>query len=205
MKHELIKTEDYLLVISDEEINEGDWWKSPYGVYSQFNGDEKLIDGTLKIIAHLPLNNSPILEGVDLLPPLPQGEDVEELAKESVPDGFRTIWKNGYNKAKETYKYTEEEVRELLLMQRGNCYVAILNKTHDKELASLASSAPEPRGKDGWVKQQPKLPIAFETTCDCQECGANKTNLSLDMGCENKIATITNSQGQTEWVGKYIF
>jgi hypothetical protein len=48
-------------------------------------------------------------------------------------------------------------------------------------------------------------PKYFETVCDCQECGANKTNLSLDMGCENKIATTTNSQGQTELVGSYIY
>ena len=49
--------------------------------------------------------------------------------------------------------YSEEEVRELLLTQRGNCYVAILTKTKDIKLASLAMSAPEPSGKNGWVKQ----------------------------------------------------
>jgi hypothetical protein len=49
--------------------------------------------------------------------------------------------------------YSEEEVRELLLIQRGNSYVAILTKTKDKELAAIASTAPEPGGKDGWVKQ----------------------------------------------------
>lgn len=49
--------------------------------------------------------------------------------------------------------YSEEEVRELLLTQRGNCYVAILTKTKDIELASLAMSAPEPSGKNGWKKQ----------------------------------------------------
>lgn len=49
--------------------------------------------------------------------------------------------------------YSEEEVRELLSIQRGNCYVAILSKTNDTELASLTISAPEPKGKDGWVKQ----------------------------------------------------
>jgi hypothetical protein len=49
--------------------------------------------------------------------------------------------------------YSEEEVRELLLTQRGNCYVAILTKTRDSELASLSMSAPEPSGKNGWVKQ----------------------------------------------------
>lgn len=50
--------------------------------------------------------------------------------------------------------YSEEEVRQLLLTQRGNSYVAILNKTKDKELAAIASGAPEPSGKDGWVKKQ---------------------------------------------------
>ena len=49
--------------------------------------------------------------------------------------------------------YSEEEVRELLLTQRGNSYVAILTKTRDTELASLAMSAPEPSGKNGWVEQ----------------------------------------------------
>jgi hypothetical protein len=49
--------------------------------------------------------------------------------------------------------YSEEEVRQLLSIQRGNCYVAILTKTNDTELASLTISAPEPKGKDGWVKQ----------------------------------------------------
>ena len=49
--------------------------------------------------------------------------------------------------------YSEEEVRELLLTQRGNSYVAILTKTRDTELASLAMSAPEPSGKNGWFKQ----------------------------------------------------
>jgi hypothetical protein len=49
--------------------------------------------------------------------------------------------------------YSEAEVRKLLLTQRGNCYVAILTKTRDRELASLSISAPEPSGKNGWVKQ----------------------------------------------------
>ena len=40
--------------------------------------------------------------------------------------------------------YTEKEVEDLLEAQRGNSYVAILNATQDKSLASIASSAPEP-------------------------------------------------------------
>jgi hypothetical protein len=46
--------------------------------------------------------------------------------------------------------YSEEEVRKLLQVQRGNCFVAIFTKTKDRELALLAISAHEPNGK--WVK-----------------------------------------------------
>lgn len=47
---------------------------------------------------------------------------------------------------KDSKQFTEEEVRKLLQVQRGNCYVAILNKTRDKELANIANNAPEPAG-----------------------------------------------------------
>ena len=50
--------------------------------------------------------------------------------------------------------YSEEEVRKLLDIQRGNSYVAVLAKTRNVDTASLASSAPEPMGKDGWVKNK---------------------------------------------------
>lgn len=42
--------------------------------------------------------------------------------------------------------YTEKEVAELLHTQRGNCYVAILTKTRDENLATIANNAPEPSG-----------------------------------------------------------
>jgi hypothetical protein len=42
--------------------------------------------------------------------------------------------------------YTESEVEELLVVQRGNCYVAILSKTKDENLAKIAVNSPEPSG-----------------------------------------------------------
>jgi len=42
--------------------------------------------------------------------------------------------------------YTEEQVRRLLDMQKGNCYVAILTQTRDEKIANLAISAPLPGG-----------------------------------------------------------
>jgi hypothetical protein len=40
--------------------------------------------------------------------------------------------------------YTEERVKDLLLAQRGNSYVAVLTKCRDEEIATAASLAPEP-------------------------------------------------------------
>ena len=51
-------------------------------------------------------------------------------------------WKNGDLKLETLW--TEEEVTNLLDMQRGNSYVAVYDKTHDVDLASFASKAPEP-------------------------------------------------------------
>ena len=42
--------------------------------------------------------------------------------------------------------YTEDDVSELLSVQRENCYVAIFNETNDKKLGMLAINAPVPSG-----------------------------------------------------------
>lgn len=49
--------------------------------------------------------------------------------------------------------YTQEEVERLLEVQRGNCYVAVLNKCGDEEIASATIKAPEPGG-DQWKKEK---------------------------------------------------
>ncbi len=43
-----------LLIISDDEIKEGDWYSSPSGIISQHNGKEILPKGWFKIIASYP-------------------------------------------------------------------------------------------------------------------------------------------------------
>lgn len=84
MKHKLIKTENYILAVDNSEIKESCFvykktgeahyeqglFKIPGDInFDQFN-KEKI--HTYKVLAHLPLNNSPILEEVPLLPPLEQ-------------------------------------------------------------------------------------------------------------------------------------
>ena len=81
MKHEIIYTDDYALIVSDEEIKEGD-----FNVPSDFDrtsdisitSDEDLevvndrFHGYKKVIAHRPLKDAPILKGIPLLPEFSQ-------------------------------------------------------------------------------------------------------------------------------------
>ena len=130
MTYNIIKTENYLLVVDDSEIKEGDIVLETY--VDGTNGLEQI--DTLndihplvhkKIIAHLPLNDSPILESVVLLPPLPV-EDAEKLGMHDLESYYGSnleltapgrMWVEGfdigYNKAKEKYKYTEEDLRRM--------------------------------------------------------------------------------------------
>jgi hypothetical protein len=64
MKHKLISTDEYYLLVDEEaEIKEGDYCSAAQ-----------------KIIAHLPKGNAPKLEDVDLLPKLlSDKEDIEQL------------------------------------------------------------------------------------------------------------------------------
>jgi hypothetical protein len=122
MTHKIISTENYLLIVDDSEIKIGDIVL------------EKYVDNTIgleqidtlndihslshkKIIAHLPLNGASILNSVDLLPPLEDEAEVmaEEYSKnyyDNAQDDVYHGFFQGYNKAKERFKYTEEDMRK---------------------------------------------------------------------------------------------
>jgi hypothetical protein len=85
-------------------------------------------------------------------------ETLEEVAERFVENWFENgdrtveVFKAGAKWQMEK-SYSEEEVKELLETQRGNCYVAVLMKTKNDEIASIALTAPEPGGKNGtWIK-----------------------------------------------------
>jgi hypothetical protein len=129
MKHKIIKTENYLLIVDDSEIKEGNTYIriDTELLFSSLKGSNPHIVEKYckKILAHLPLNNSPILDGVDLLPLL----------------------------------------------------------------------------------EQPKMPIEFE--CEMEEITiggfVDGIDEAITIGKKNVPKTTTNSQGLTQWVGKYIF
>ena len=143
MTHPIIKTDNYILITSDEDINTGDYWHylgekdDPVKNVLGRSWFEKLHDVKMykKVITHLPLNNSPILEGVPLLPPLPNEEN--DLASQEYP----FLFIEGYKKAKEKYKFTEEDVIKIVEKSRETGLTA--------EYLILSLS-------------QPKLPVGFK-------------------------------------------
>lgn len=104
MKYDIIETKNYLLVVSDVIFDRGHFLVTPdrsvVRIREVINNESLLIENTpfrdkdgiqeiwfnefrnSTIISHLPLNGSPILEDVDLLPPLQQEDDVDQLAEE---------------------------------------------------------------------------------------------------------------------------
>jgi hypothetical protein len=181
MKHKIIQTNNYLLVVDDSEIKIGDIVL------------EKYVDGTIgleqintlndihsllhkKIIAHLPLNGASILNGVDLLPPLEDEAEVmaEEYSKnyydDNAQDDVYYGFFQGYNKAKERFKYTEEDMREAFKagqLDKGNNW-------YGGDFIEFIQS------------HQTKMPIGFNLE-------------TKDTHIQNGVLV------KTQWVGEYIF
>ena len=181
MRYDIIKTENYLLVVDDSEIKEDDWFYHPK--YNKV-GINYNPDGCKKIIAHLPLN-SPILHGVDLLPQLEQQDDVEKLGIKDLESYYGSnleltklgeMWTDGfdigYNQAKEKYKYTEEDI-----LKAYDCGSNALLGVSKQSLINFLS--------------QPKYPIAFE-----------QGNI---VDGKNYISVTRRHDDFTLWIGKYIY
>lgn len=207
MTHNIIKTKNYLLVVDDSEIKEGKTLLSKEGIIHTNIGWNY---GDKVIIAHLPLNNSPVLEGVPLLPPLEDDNKevwdqnlAAELEKlpytKHLDDGqyndgqlagfeFGATW--GYNKAKEKYKYTDEDLRKAI-----DKTILVCNKELKESYGELIID------EDEIIQslQQPNIPVGFE--CDME----NKIAIDGHTVIGSEPKTTTNPQGQTVLVGKYIY
>lgn len=201
MKKEIIKTPEYLLVLDESEIQEGDYRMNIQRGYVKLVDDapeyyNRRNDVFKKVIAHLPLNNSPILEGVPLLPPLEQEDDEKILFANEIENMLeydRGRWYGrieGYSKAREKYKFTEEDAKYLFECGRNFQINADITFTVVREHLS-----------------QPKMPTYFEFEIERKSV--------LNLGIEpfnpnthfytNEPKTTTNSQGQVVACGKYIY
>jgi hypothetical protein len=222
MKKELIKTDNYLLVVDDSEIKKGDWFLSndneilkctkkedKFVWYERFTVPEvsktsqpfsiHVNLNPKKVIAHLPLNDSPILEGVPLLAPLDVEDDVEKLNEDLFDKGsdnilhpqyqMRTFFNIGFNKAKEKYKFTEEDMI--------NFACKVYNENYHKDDSFFTTA-------EALIKSfsQPKTPSHFDFTMHTVRIPYGDDGWQT---IETVIKTTTNSQGQQVACGKYIY
>jgi hypothetical protein len=207
MKNEIIYTDDYALIVSDEHIKDVRPHKGKYHLEDGLTINkfpDYLTDlGACKlIIAHRPLTDAPILEGVPLLPEFKKEDDVVELALRTYPFGNseRNALITGYNKAKETYKYTEDDL------------IAVWNIAFE-EGVSLDDEINDPVSFKDVIQslQQPKRPKYFECEMEpkYKHIGAVKGIYGSGFRKQNLMyglpKTTTNSQGQKELVGSYIY
>jgi hypothetical protein len=98
MKRNLIKTDNYLLVVDEsvKEINNGEYFLLGGKHVNMWRGSGTRImtDVTDKIISHIPLNGAPYLDGVDVLPFMDNGEK-HEYTTEDILDAWELGAKEG--------------------------------------------------------------------------------------------------------------
>lgn len=196
MTHKLIKTFNYLLVVDDSEIKELDYyWNELDKQFRQNNTINHPYHK--KIIAHLPLNSSPILEGVDLLPTIE--DDVEQLAnifsngfqlhlKLDTVKALREGFKEGYNKAREKFCYTEDDMIDFAIWRSTTVFDSPYTPLGELRL---------------WESTKVSYPTEFE--CEMVDYTVTKEVDHSITYSEHKPKpkTTTNAQGQRVWVGKY--
>ncbi len=211
MKHEIIYTDDYALIVSDEHIKDVRPFIGQYHLEGGLTINKfpnYLTDlGVCKlIIAHRPLTDVPILEGVPLLPEFSEDsilnnlvgdyikKEVEPIISKNSSQDYRIGayggsdigFRKGYNKAKETYKYTEEDILDAWELGASEG-LPLTREKKDKLIKSL---------------QQPKRPKYFECEMEDTFLLKNRKGGNTIMA---KPKTITNSERQTELVGEYIY
>ncbi len=211
MKKEIVYTDKYALILDIEKDIEENMFTLKDGKIREVSYLGQ--DNGNAIIAHLPLTDAPIIEGVPLLPSFSwsQQDDVDELAnifsngfqlhlKLETVKGLREGFIEGYNKAKEKYKYTEEDLK--LAMNYG--YVQ--GDTGFQGVANLDDLLDLIHRK---IKKSSR-PTHFECEVMCGRCRSiddecwSAKECSRGYDYPDIMRTTTNSQGHIELVGKYI-
>jgi len=180
-----------------------------------------------KIIAHLPLNNSPVLEGVDLLPDMKEGfeDDVKRLVLrffKDTDDGFTSYndttkgFIAGYKAA--TKRYSEEDIFGFLMFYNSadtnkpeyrykhpsmdGSHIQHNNEIDRRILAEYLQS----------LNPRPKYFVAEMETKKGKYIGRVKIGVTpsgeptyINEGYEETqvLKTTTDNQGRTVWYGKY--
>ena len=179
MKYEIIYTDDYALILSDVQIKDvipfiGHYHLEQGQIINQFPNYLTDLDACKLIIAHRPLTDAPILGWTPILPSFSwnQQHDVEF-----------------YNKARETYKYTEEDLIKAFKAGHSGAFVKGHTVPHYKEYIESFQESKRPKY---FTIKTVKMNLD-----EIREQGKGFLNANTD-----KSVTI-NSQGRTELIGEY--
>jgi hypothetical protein len=213
MRYDLIKTDNYLLICNDSEIK--GYYYDDYIKKVRHSGGAEYVENniTKNIVAHLPLNGAPYLDGVPLLPSIPKHYDIDfaevfyDLLKMTYPTFVEWPEAIEYNKqVREKYKFTEEDLRKAIKMAQEQELVRHTDSEYRMVIAYTHSEMDIIKSL-----QQPKYPIAFECEVEPEykHIGAVKEVKGSGDKIRNKNAgktkTIINPDGRVVWVGKYIY
>jgi hypothetical protein len=215
-KFKLVETEDYLLAVSDEEIEKDD-----YFYYIWFNADiiQKADSGSnlnnlnaknpkdnfKKIIAYKPKGNVPELD-LPLLPEIVVEDEVEKLAESyytQIRLAERTAFKFGYKAA--TKVYSEEDLKKMF----AYAHQVGMNTLLQTQSPHLLEKQDEHKLRDGFIQslKQPKwfvaemkcgrcyIPLKDDDCWSAKECSRNS---------KNDLLLTTTINGKTYLVGTYL-
>lgn len=162
MKHKFIITKDYLLLVNlNTNIKDNDTYLSLEGKILPFSGKNVLGDNFKAdiVVAHVPLNNAPELEGVPLMPEFEENVvhlAIEYFKEKDVPivdDGSLQIvhWGLGYKA--NTAKWSDEDIEAAI---RYGFDIGFCANSSNKTKNNLQS-------KEEFLQSLsiPKLPIDF--------------------------------------------
>jgi hypothetical protein len=124
------------------------------------------------------------------------------ICKATYPNFDEWIEAKEYNKAKEEYKYTEEDIKTAFEASKK----LVNYEWHMDEFHGSSCNCVKPTIQNFQELiqslQQPKYPVAFESEMKQKSV---KGSIPVNQEWEYEPKTITNSQGLTQLVGKYIY
>jgi hypothetical protein len=234
MKRNLVRIDNYLFAVGDKEFNKGSKVLHKQSIYivKEDTGDYLQVEEfshigirknlCKKILSHRPLNGATYLDGVDVLPKLNQNDEIDKLAEERFPikneaaldiieslQIKQEVYAEGYNKAREKFLYTEEDVFGFLTYYNSINF----NKPEYRYKHPTMDGSEREYNRsidrkifEEYIQsiQQPKLPVAFECEMELVFYPANMPKEGEERP-PYRPKIIINSEGRIEWVGKYIY
>lgn len=208
MTHKLIKTENYLLVVDESEIKEGKTFLTKEGIIHTNIGWNY---GDKVITAHLPLNGSPFLEGVPLLPPIEHDVDLKEILSEYAHNQWggwmEYLFSKGQFNEDGTWKMPKWAV-DRWSKQMMTKYEQLSEEEKDsdrKEADGMIEIFNKARYKLSEYHWKTTLITInqYPTEFECEMYNTEDFNsLEIDWMKIGRPKTITTAQG-VQWAGKY--